>query len=67
MNKKNTDILDLKLTGEGATYLLKTFTFTRWLFIFLSLALIIVKFPFLRTLDSSDSGMFYLEKFVFPI
>ena len=72
MNEKNTDILDLKLTGEGATYLLKTFTLTRWLFIyaiigtFLSLALIIIKFIFLRTLDSDEGWMFYMEKHVFP-
>ena len=70
MNKKNTDILDLKLTGEGATYLLKTFMHTRWLFLyaiigtFLSLALIIIKFIFLRTLDSDEGWMFYMEKHV---
>ena len=72
MNEKNTDILDLKLTGEGATYLLKTFMHTRWLFLyaiigtFLSLTLIIIKFLFLRIVDSSDSWKLYMEKYVFP-
>lgn len=72
MNEKKIDLFELRLADEGAGYLLKTFTITRWLFILaivgslVSIALLIIKYFFLRTIDATGSWMLFVEKNILP-